>query len=349
MSQPHKSIEQSPNMWCGRSWEGLVDRRCVAFAHAQSMREVTEAEIDSVVPSFLEFFGAEGGELFANEEEWIFQSLSKKNVPRPVLRAYSEHVEISSFVESLSLEIEAGRPDPDVVRRLGDLLEQHLLLEEEEIRPLLARFPSSPVAAESSVFPRRKSFTTHSPLGNPQEDSPMPATSARMTAPMRRLLQMHLTDLERRIQSLDEQQAGEDNVEATALLMELERERIDISDALRDATLIDDEPFDTEAIEVGDTVTVRDPRDETERYVLVDGKVKSRARSDWVSVSSPLGTALLGRSKGDEVSVDSPAGPMNYLILDFERDSEGALTAVTSMKGHSPSTLTALSSEPSLG
>lgn len=147
----------------------------------------------------------------------------------------------------------------------------------------------------------------------------------RMTGQMRSSLEARLADLDVRIEKLDAQLEGEDSVDASALLGQLVGERADIAEALRDAMLIDDAPFNTEAIEVGDTVTIQDEDGDTERYVLVDGKVRSRARSDWVSVSSPLGAAIIGRSKGERVRVESPSGPTTYLIIDFERASEGVL------------------------
>jgi hypothetical protein len=139
MSQPLRNVDPAPVMWCGRSWEALVHRRCTAFAHALSMRDVIEADADLVVSSFLMFFAMDGSELFAHEEEWIFRSLGQHDVPAGVSRAYEDHVQISSLGEALSRENVAGCADLRVVRRLGELLEQHLLLEEEEIRPLVSR------------------------------------------------------------------------------------------------------------------------------------------------------------------------------------------------------------------
>lgn len=142
-----------------------------------------------------------------------------------------------------------------------------------------------------------------------------------------------LVDLDRRIETLDAQREDDDSLEATALLQQLRRERSGISDALEDATLIDDAPFDTEAIEIGDTVTIRDQDGSTGRYVLVDGNMRTRAKSDWVSVSSPLGAALLGRGKGNEVCVESPSGMMSYVIIDFERASDDSVIRSVSDKG----------------
>lgn len=171
----------------------------------------------------------------------------------------------------------------------------------------------------------------------------------RMTVPIRRSLEVRLEDLDRRIATLDAQREDENSLENTALMEQLTRERDDIAETLRDAKLIDDEPFDAEAIEVGDTVTIRDSDGETERYVLVDGNFRSRARSDWVSVSSPLGAAIIGRSKGESVRVESPSGPMIFVIVDFERASEGVLQHAAARAQTRSRTLKLLPSEAFLG
>lgn len=145
-------------------------------------------------------------------------------------------------------------------------------------------------------------------------------SQTRMTRQMRRSLEARLNDLDARIEILDAQRQGDDSLEAAAMLVQLTGERDRITDALREMTLIDDEPFDVHAIEVGDVVTVRDEEGEVDRYVLVD-EVGARARSDWVSVRSPLGAAIVGRSKGDRVEVDTPGGGVSYVILAFERAS----------------------------
>jgi transcription elongation GreA/GreB family factor len=154
-------------------------------------------------------------------------------------------------------------------------------------------------------------------------------TTARMTKAMLASLEVRLGDLDARIAALDSQREGDDSVESTALLMQLATERARIADALQDARLIDDDPFDVDAIEVGDLVTIMDNEGTTDSYVLVDEGVGARARSDWVSVGSPLGGAIVGRGKGDSVEVDSPQGPLSYVVVDFVRASEAALMFAT--------------------
>ena len=144
--------------------------------------------------------------------------------------------------------------------------------------------------------------------------------TARMTGSMRRSLEARLLELEMRVSVLERPREGEDSLDETALHLHLSRERERIADALANATLIDDDPFDTEAIEIGDMVTVRSIEGgEEEEFILVDQTVGSRARPDWMSAISPLGAALLGRGKGDEVVVQTPGGTGSYQILGFER------------------------------
>jgi transcription elongation factor GreA len=144
--------------------------------------------------------------------------------------------------------------------------------------------------------------------------------ATRMTGSMRRSLEDRLLELDERVGVLERPREGDDGTDVTALHLHLSRERNRIADALANATLIDDDPYDTEAIEIGDMVTVRaSDGGANEQYILVDRTVGSRARPDWMSAVSPLGAALLGRGKGDEVVVQTPGGTGSYRILDFER------------------------------
>ena len=125
----------STAVWCGRSWEALVDRRCDSFAQAVALREATVQDSTRVVSDFLEFFDETGVALFRDEEEWIFRTL--RPTPPAVIRALEEHIQISGLIASLIREAEAGCTDLRVVHALGTLLEEHLLSEEEHVRPLL--------------------------------------------------------------------------------------------------------------------------------------------------------------------------------------------------------------------
>jgi transcription elongation factor GreA len=159
--------------------------------------------------------------------------------------------------------------------------------------------------------------------------------TTKMTGLMSRSLEARFLELDERLAALERRREGNDNPDATALQLQLSRERNQIADALAGATLIDDYPFDTEAIEIGDTVTVREIESEAqERYVLVDGTTGSLVRQNRVSAISPLGAALVGRSKGDEVVIETPRGSGSYVILDFERSVDARTRELSAANGH---------------
>jgi transcription elongation GreA/GreB family factor len=50
-------------------------------------------------------------------------------------------------------------------------------------------------------------------------------------------------------------------------------------------------------------------------YSLV-GQYESNPEDGKISIESPIGKSLLGKKKGDQVTVKTPAGELKYLILD---------------------------------
>lgn len=121
-------------LWCGRSWEGLVDRRRDAFAQARALSAATASDAPRRLGEFLVYFETAGIGLFRDEEEWIFAAL--RPVPRVVIDALQDHIRIGSFVKVLLHQARTGAVDLGKVRGLGELLGTHLLMEEEKVRPL---------------------------------------------------------------------------------------------------------------------------------------------------------------------------------------------------------------------
>lgn len=135
MSDTLEHMAPAPAAWCGRSWEGLVERRDDAFQQALALRNATDANSIQVANEFLAFFDETGIGLFKDEEEWILRSL--RPTPQAVLAALEGHIEISALIKALPREAQAGCVDLRVLHRLGDLLGTHQLFDEEEGRPLL--------------------------------------------------------------------------------------------------------------------------------------------------------------------------------------------------------------------
>jgi transcription elongation factor GreA len=73
-------------------------------------------------------------------------------------------------------------------------------------------------------------------------------------------------------------------------------------------------------VEVGVTVTLMNLDDGTEdHYTLVDG-AELGTRENPISLNSPLGRVLLGKTVGDTVEVQAPRGLMRWEIVELRRE-----------------------------
>jgi len=91
----------------------------------------------------------------------------------------------------------------------------------------------------------------------------------------------------------------------------------DIEDQLSRAMVIDPTTLSGDKIVFGATVTLIDEDEKKVRYQLV-GQVEADAKDGRISYNSPLGRALIGRQKGEEVEVSTPSGDRYYEIAKIE-------------------------------
>ena len=91
----------------------------------------------------------------------------------------------------------------------------------------------------------------------------------------------------------------------------------DIDDQLSRARVIDPTTLSGDKVVFGATVTLKDEEDKKVRYQLV-GQVEADAKDGKISYNSPLGRALIGRTKGEEVEVTTPSGDRYYGIKKVE-------------------------------
>jgi len=76
---------------------------------------------------------------------------------------------------------------------------------------------------------------------------------------------------------------------------------------------------DTGKITMGSTVTVCDTDIDEESVFKIVGSQEANPMEGRISDESPFGTALMGRKKGDIVTVDAPAGALHFEIRDIRR------------------------------
>ncbi|HEX2624322.1 MAG TPA: GreA/GreB family elongation factor, partial [Sphingomicrobium sp.] len=81
--------------------------------------------------------------------------------------------------------------------------------------------------------------------------------------------------------------------------------------------VIDPATLSGDKVVFGATVTLVDENDKKVKYQLV-GQTEADARVGRISYNSPLGRALIGRQKGEDVEVTTPAGERYYEIAKIE-------------------------------
>jgi transcription elongation factor GreA len=89
----------------------------------------------------------------------------------------------------------------------------------------------------------------------------------------------------------------------------------EIENILKHATVIES-PKSHHVVDIGSTVHV-EVEDGTQRYTIV-GSTEANPDEGKISNESPIGKALLGKKKGDEVEVEVPSGTMVYKIAHIE-------------------------------
>lgn len=86
-----------------------------------------------------------------------------------------------------------------------------------------------------------------------------------------------------------------------------------LENVLRSAVIINNEGA-SDSVQLGSEVTIREVgMDDDETYMIV-GAAEANPREGKISHESPIGAALLGHKKGDEVIVKTPAGETTFKI-----------------------------------
>ncbi len=86
---------------------------------------------------------------------------------------------------------------------------------------------------------------------------------------------------------------------------------------LRNAKIIDDESIGTDEVTLGSTVVLRDLEYNDQVEYTIVGSVEADPANSKISNESPVGRAIIGKSKGCVVEVNVPAGMLKYEIVDI--------------------------------
>jgi transcription elongation factor GreA len=97
----------------------------------------------------------------------------------------------------------------------------------------------------------------------------------------------------------------------------LEARIASLEDKLRSATVIDSSDVGTDLVRVGSVVHVKDEAGKSTKYTIV-GSAEASPAEMKLSNESPIGSALLGHKRGEEVVITTPRGKRKLKITKID-------------------------------
>lgn len=95
----------------------------------------------------------------------------------------------------------------------------------------------------------------------------------------------------------------------------------EIEEILKNAEVVKEET-DSTKIGMGCTVKILDVEENEEMTYKLVGSTEANSEYGSLSIESPLGAALMKKTRGDVVNVEAPIGTIQYKILDFSRAND---------------------------
>jgi transcription elongation factor GreA len=89
----------------------------------------------------------------------------------------------------------------------------------------------------------------------------------------------------------------------------------ELEDKISRAEVIDVSKLSGETITFGATVTLVDEDTDEKKVWQIVGETEADAKAGRISITSPLGRALIGKKKGASVEVVTPKGAKGYEVL----------------------------------
>lgn len=101
---------------------------------------------------------------------------------------------------------------------------------------------------------------------------------------------------------------------------------LDLNDLIARSEVIDTSTLSGDKIVFGATVVLVDPDTDKEVTYRIVGEPEADLKKRWISVTSPVARALIGKSVGDVAMVQSPGGAREFEVLEvtFEEPREEA-------------------------
>ena len=90
---------------------------------------------------------------------------------------------------------------------------------------------------------------------------------------------------------------------------------------LKNAEVVVEEEIDVNKINIGCKVKLLDVEYDEEMEFYIVGSTEANSLQNKISNEAPVGRALIGKSVGDVVDVETQAGIIQYKVLEIQRVS----------------------------
>lgn len=97
----------------------------------------------------------------------------------------------------------------------------------------------------------------------------------------------------------------------------LEMKIAKMQETLRNARIIDQSKLDTNTVQILSKVKIQNVKNKAEMEYTIVAETEANLKEKKISVSSPIGKGLLGKSKGDVVKIQVPNGVMEFEIVNI--------------------------------
>ncbi len=99
----------------------------------------------------------------------------------------------------------------------------------------------------------------------------------------------------------------------------MEYEIVEIEAMLRNVVIIDEDNINTDVVNVGNTITVKNKTLGQELTFQIVGSAEANPMEKRISNESPVGKGLLGHKLHETVSIHTPGGPAEFEILNISK------------------------------
>lgn len=92
-----------------------------------------------------------------------------------------------------------------------------------------------------------------------------------------------------------------------------------LEDTIRNARIIDESKLDITKVLILSHVTIKNLKNNASMKYTIVPESEANLKKGKISVNSPIAKGLLGKSVGDKVDIDVPAGKLSFEITEISR------------------------------